>query len=1052
MFSFQRWFSKHLPHTLSQAQPCEGGLEDQGDPLEDLVRANEQLQRDNEALARQIAEYQEAENELRQKAQDLARSHAFVVALNRVTARVESTPDPDEVLVTLGQELRELGLTCVVALREADDPALVVRYGSIASSILKVTERLSGLTLSGYRIPPHAPYFEDVVQKGRTLYVSDPSSVVADLMPGLPRAATDRAVRLIGILPDVHAIYMPLTVEEHVRGVVVVWGKNLRESDVPALSVFGRQITGAFEAARLFEAERQRARERSTLLEAARAVSSTLDLEETLAILAEQIVMAVGVDGCTISRWDREADAVITWVEWRREVEWVEDNGQVYPLDQFPATRAVLETGQPHTVLVSDPQADAAEVAHLSKVGSSTLLMLPLARGDQAIGLLELEVSEGDREFTEDEIRLCQALANQAAVAIENSQLYESARQELGERLRAEEALQKAHDELELRVQERTAELQNLQHVTNALLSLEELSQVMTTVAEGIVTQIGYDMVLVTRYVEEEDAFTGLALYPSPSQFDRLLRIVGRTDLKADPTRYRVSYHRGENPLIDRVLDGEVVNADSMAGLFHPWVPHTAAVAAQRMIGLKAFVNLPMQVKGKIVGTIVAGVRNPPIRADQQQALARVAAQAAVALENARLYEAERQRSEELERSNAFITALSQVAARIEATPDPDQVLETLGVELRRLGITYFLALLEPDTQELVGRHVSLDPCILAKAEKLAGLSLVSFRIPCERWPVAEVLEPGGACYVPDLITATADLLPHVPKPLFDHIVRLAGVTPELGAAYLPLKVEEQLLGIMTIWGPDLREGDVPALTVFANQVAVALENARLYERAQREVAARMCVEEQIRASLAEKEVLLKEVHHRVKNNLQVVSSLLSLQSDHVQDLQALESFRDSQNRIRSMALIHEKLYQSPDLARIDFAEYVRNLATFLFHAYGADSQVTRLKIQTDDVYLGVDDAVPCGLILNELVSNALKHAFPGGRSGEISIGLGESDSGRMILEVSDDGVGFPPDQDPHSSESLGLQLVTTLVSQLDGTFEFDRRTGTKYRIALNGS
>jgi two-component sensor histidine kinase len=195
--------------------------------------------------------------------------------------------------------------------------------------------------------------------------------------------------------------------------------------------------------------------------------------------------------------------------------------------------------------------------------------------------------------------------------------------------------------------------------------------------------------------------------------------------------------------------------------------------------------------------------------------------------------------------------------------------------------------------------------------------------------------------------------------------------------------------------------------------------------------------------------VLLKEIHHRVKNNLQVISSLLSLQAMNVQDQTLLEMLRDSENRVRSMALVHERLYRSQDLAHVDFAEYVQGLTSHLFRSYRLDGRGIRLTVDIADVPLTVDVAVPCGLILNELVSNALKHAFPNGHGGEIRVELHEEDEGRVALMVKDDGVGFPADVDFRHTESLGLQLVNTLARQLQGTVELERQSGTAFRICF---
>ena len=207
--------------------------------------------------------------------------------------------------------------------------------------------------------------------------------------------------------------------------------------------------------------------------------------------------------------------------------------------------------------------------------------------------------------------------------------------------------------------------------------------------------------------------------------------------------------------------------------------------------------------------------------------------------------------------------------------------------------------------------------------------------------------------------------------------------------------------------------------------------------------------EEQIKAALKEKEVLLKEIHHRVKNNLQLVSSLLNLQARHIKDKEALELFKDSQNRLGSIALVHEKLYQSDDLAGIDFTEYVQSLTGHLFFMCGDSSSAVRLHNDIKEVLLDVTTAIPCGLIINELVSNALTYAFPDGRDGEITIVMHLLNENEVERIVRDNGIGFPEDLDFRNTESLGMQIVTSLVGQLEGTIELNRASGTAFRIVF---
>ncbi|MBE8990780.1 hypothetical protein IQ275_27155 [Nostoc sp. LEGE 12450] len=205
--------------------------------------------------------------------------------------------------------------------------------------------------------------------------------------------------------------------------------------------------------------------------------------------------------------------------------------------------------------------------------------------------------------------------------------------------------------------------------------------------------------------------------------------------------------------------------------------------------------------------------------------------------------------------------------------------------------------------------------------------------------------------------------------------------------------------------------------------------------------------EEQIKASLQEKEVLLKEIHHRVKNNLQIISSLLNLQAEYLKDNQALEVFKDSQNRIETMALIHEKLYQSQDLAKINFAEYIQDLVTNLFYSYNVNSSAITLKMNVEEVFLAIDAAIPCGLIINELISNSLKYAFSQRKTGEICIDFCSIETNLFTLAVSDNGVGFAQDFDFQATESLGLRLVKGLTHQLQGNIDFISYNGVKCKI-----
>jgi len=261
---------------------------------------------------------------------------------------------------------------------------------------------------------------------------------------------------------------------------------------------------------------------------------------------------------------------------------------------------------------------------------------------------------------------------------------------------------------------------------------------------------------------------------------------------------------------------------------------------------------------------------------------------------------------------------------------------------------------------------------------------------------------------------------------------------------------------------------------ILANQAAAALENAFLYEtlhRAydeledrvdertaelartnvtlQKEIVQRQQAEEQLKASLEEKEMLVKEIHHRVKNNLTVISSMLSLQSMELRDERARRAFQDSQSRVHSVALIHEKLYLSSEIGRIQLADYIPDLAREIFDSNRADESRVGLKIEVEELDLGGDAAINCGLIVNELVINALKHAFSADQEGDIGVDMHRTEAGMLRLAVWNSGLSLPENLDLKQKKSLGLKLVDSLVSMLKGELEVRSGERTEFTVTF---
>ncbi|MBC8507809.1 MAG: PAS domain-containing protein [Anaerolineales bacterium] len=214
-----------------------------------------------------------------------------------------------------------------------------------------------------------------------------------------------------------------------------------------------------------------------------------------------------------------------------------------------------------------------------------------------------------------------------------------------------------------------------------------------------------------------------------------------------------------------------------------------------------------------------------------------------------------------------------------------------------------------------------------------------------------------------------------------------------------------------------------------------------------RDISERVRAEKKNRESLQEKEALLREIHHRVKNNLQLITSLLNLQIAHIKDEQIIAEIKESQNRILAISFVHEKLYQSEDLGKVDFGSYVNSLVNHLFDVYRSSDVNIRADMELDTILLDIDTAIPCGLIINELVTNVFKHAFPGMSSGRVGLKLWAEPGDDVHMLVRDDGVGIPPNFDTQNISSLGFQLIQSLVIQLDGQIEFDDSDGAAIEI-----
>jgi two-component sensor histidine kinase len=320
-------------------------------------------------------------------------------------------------------------------------------------------------------------------------------------------------------------------------------------------------------------------------------------------------------------------------------------------------------------------------------------------------------------------------------------------------------------------------------------------------------------------------------------------------------------------------------------------------------------------------------------------------------------------------------------------------------------------------------------------------LSFPYFADECDETPAPKRLGKG----LTEHVLRTGEPLLASPE-VFEELVRKGEVeligAPSIDWLGVPLKMDHQTFGVLVVQsyteGVRFGQEDKEILSFVSGQTAMAIR--------------RKHQEGQIKESLREKEVLLQEVHHRVKNNMQIISSLLNLQAGQTKDGDFIRMVKDSQSRIRSIALVHEKLYRSRDFTNINFSDYAESLAVHLFQFNQVDSNLVRLQTKLEDVFLDIQTAIPCGLILNELVTNALKHAFPDAIGGEIMVELRPLKQNAFEMIVRDNGVGIPESLDVGNTATLGLQIVATLVRQIEGSMEVQRDGGTAVKVVFKKS
>lgn len=555
-------------------------------------------------------------------------------------------------------------------------------------------------------------------------------------------------------------------------------------------------------------------------------------------------------------------------------------------------------------------------------------------------------------------------------------------------------------------------------------------------IAERFGQVVDVTSVRICSWVPETKTATVLAGYISSHASPKeQVSSVGASQVRADPV------------FLEALLAGQLW-IDCRGD---PDLPEDARNYLQKL-GLWSILYIPLHIESRVV-TFVELCESREIThdftAEEKTACRAIAQNAAITIENTRLsrintelaleIEERRQAGAELLQRNRELVSLQSAAAAISASLDLDFVLDTVTWEMVSL--------------------LDAKACVISEWDQNAGVvSTLAEYGPAawqERRAALKVYDLADYPFRKQALVERSTYQLTIGETDVDSAERAYMQTCDIKTLLmLPMVFQGRVVGLVEVTDDQTErrftDYQISLAQFLATQTASAIENARLYEQAQDEIVKRVQIEEEIRKTLKEKEMLLKEIHHRVKNNLQVISSLLRLQARNTQDRKTQEMFRESQNRIQSMALIHEKLHRSRDLNKIDFAEYIRDLAKDLIHLFRAHSGLVDLEVDAaDGVSLGIDAAIPCGLIVNELISNSLKHAFLDGRDGKIRVEIHSHPDREMTMIVSDNGVGFPKDLDFRNTETLGLQLVNSLTAQLGGKIELHVNGGTEFKITF---
>ncbi len=729
---------------------------------------------------------------------------------------------------------------------------------------------------------------------------------------------------------------------------------ELRRRIVDLETTEARCIQAEAERERLLAAEREQRLLAETLTEVTLALTSHTNHIAVLDEILGQLRRIVPYSAANIMLLENDTLHCVRWQGYERFHNEAFISTLVQLVTDFFSAAEAVRTKQPVVIPHTDLEPRWVVLAETAWIKSQ--LTMPICLGDHVIGLFQLDSETPERFSVTDAARLI-PLANAAAIALENANLYEQVQQELTKRKQIVADLAQVHQTLAF-------------HVENSPLAVLEWD----------------NQFRLRRWSKRAEEIFGWKAAELLGKRTGEWRFIYDDDLEKvqaiTTALLQGTLSRSVNRNRNYTKSGAVVHCE--------W-----------------YESVLFDSSGQLV-SILSLVQDVTERVKAEEAL------------------------EDRQKFEALLTTISTNFINMPVDKIDAGINQALQLIGEFVGVDYaYVFLLSPDKRTVSNTHSWRQKGIKDPIGRLQAL-------PVELFPgLRAKLSQLETVYIPSVAKMAPEMSGEQEFLLAQGVQSLIQV---------PMISNQELKGILGFasgrtekrWSADI----INLLKIVSEIFVNALERKQVHQ--------------ELKERAHQQELLLKEIHHRVKNNLQVVSSLLRLQARYTRDTAAREMLRDSQHRLKSMALIHAKLYQSQDLAKIDFANYLHSLGAYLFQSYAVDPTSISFKIQADELFLDIDTAITCGLIINELVSNSLKYAFPmattvqQGQLNEIYLELKATGNGQLTLIVRDNGVGLPAEIDPFQTDSLGLQLVMRLSEQLKGQVAVDRNRGTAFTITFS--